>query len=253
MRYPLDNFYISQGYHTGHQALDLAAPENTHVKSPVSGTVVSVGLDPKYIGGLYVIVRAADGYEHYMGHHNKIHVSVGAKVKEGQHIADVGMTGKATGPHVHYQVRDPRGNLVPKSFYDKIGDTMEKVTLATARILAEGILGRDRNKVHAGDYDSDLKKNHVGKNLNNQYIMDLWQSKESKTAASKRISNEKEAKKVPDLTAQVKELTRVIDIKNKEIDRLNKELAECGGEDSENLNKLGEALRWLIVRLGLKG
>lgn len=125
MRWPLDSFTISQGYHADHQAYDLAAPAGTPVKSPVSGVVVSVGTDPNYYGGLFVIIRAdSDGFKHYTGHHSRVHVSVGQRVSEGQHIADVGMTGAKTGPnkvtgnHVHYQVREAYSNdLVPQTYY----------------------------------------------------------------------------------------------------------------------------------------
>lgn len=107
MRYPLDSFTISQGFHPGHQAIDLAAWQGTPVLSPMAGTVIKVGSDPKYVGGRYVIVRESykEKLEHYTGHHSKVIVRVGDRVKEGQKIAEVGMTGTATGPHVHYQIR----------------------------------------------------------------------------------------------------------------------------------------------------
>ena len=110
-RRPLDNYTITQGYSAQHPAIDLAAPHGTPVKSPVTGTVIGVGRDPKYIGGLYVIVREdhADKWEYYTGHHSEIHVGVGQRVSEGQVIAKVGATGQATGPHTHFQVRQFNG------------------------------------------------------------------------------------------------------------------------------------------------
>lgn len=112
MRWPLDSFVISQGYSSTHEALDLAAPAGAPIKSAVSGTVVAVNnTDPNYIGGLYVIVREAGGAqrEFYTGHASAVHVGVGQAVKEGDHVADVGQTGLATGPHVHYQIRQFNG------------------------------------------------------------------------------------------------------------------------------------------------
>lgn len=118
MRLPLTSYVMSQGFHTGHQAIDMAAPTGTHVLSPIAGTVISVNRDTKYFGGMYVTIREnhGDKLEHYMGHHSAVHVNVGQTVKQGQHIANVGMTGatsgpnRVTGPHVHYQIRRPAPN-----------------------------------------------------------------------------------------------------------------------------------------------
>lgn len=118
MRLPLNRYTISQGYRPGHQAFDLTSPQGTPSYATVTGAVVTVGTNPNYIGGRFIIVRAdSDGYKHYTGHHSRTHVVVGQRVSEGQHIADVGATGQATGPHVHFQVRNTSGTLVPESYY----------------------------------------------------------------------------------------------------------------------------------------
>lgn len=107
MRWPLNQFTITTQPSNVHMALDMAAPSGTPVLAAVTGTVIQVGTDPNYIGGRYVIIREdmADHWEFYTGHHSQTLVSVGQRVTEGQHIADVGMTGQATGPHVHFQIR----------------------------------------------------------------------------------------------------------------------------------------------------
>lgn len=148
MRYPLDSVTITQGYRAnpntrgygafGHPGVDLRASVGTSVKSEVIGTVKAVGTNPKYIGGLYVIIRQADkpNYEFYTGHLSKILVKVGQTVKEGQEIAKSGMTGSATAPHVHYQVRKANaGELVdptklPYSTNQGTVDDMSKPTKA---------------------------------------------------------------------------------------------------------------------------
>lgn len=114
MRYPLDNFTVTQGYSSAHTGIDLAQPSGTPVKSPVTGTVIAVGTNPSYIGGRYVIVKedGGNGYEYYTGHHNSTYVSVGQRVAEGQVIATVGATGQATGPHVHFQIRQSGGGAL---------------------------------------------------------------------------------------------------------------------------------------------
>lgn len=68
--------------------------------------------------------------------------------------------------------------------------SMAKAGLGTARIFAETILGRNRDRTHAGAYDADLNKNHVGKEITEQYIASLWTSQEAKNAANNRRRNE---------------------------------------------------------------
>lgn len=107
MRYPIDTnqYFISNGYQSGHLALDLAANQGVHVKAPESGMVVGFNKDPSsYFGGLYVVIAGDSGHRHYMGHHSAVHVNLNQRVSEGQHIASVGSTGLATGPHVHWEV-----------------------------------------------------------------------------------------------------------------------------------------------------
>lgn len=127
MRWPLNNFIFSEGYTVHPPAADLDAPIGTDVKSPVTGVVIKVGRDKDYVGGLFIIVKEVGGklLEHYTGHHSKLLVKQGQRVKEGQVIAKSGMSGptsgplRVTGPHVHYQVRKPGyGALVDvKSLY----------------------------------------------------------------------------------------------------------------------------------------
>lgn len=112
MIWPLDSFRETQWFNNppGHGGLDMAAPCGTEIKSPVAGTVIADGEDAGYIGGKYVIVRESDprGYEFYMGHMSSNSVVRGQKVKEGEVIGVVGKTGKATGCHVHFQIRRKR-------------------------------------------------------------------------------------------------------------------------------------------------
>ena len=84
----------------------------------------------------------------------------------------------------------------PIAILRKKGTDMAKVDLNTARILAEEILGRDRDLTHTGKYDADLNANHVGQELDNAYIYRLWTSAESQNAAGQRASL---AKQINDL------------------------------------------------------
>lgn len=171
MRWPLDNFWVSTPYQPSHQGIDMAAPKGQPIFAPMTGTVKSVGTDTNYLGGLYVIIRedASEHYEHYMGHNSMNRVSVGQRVTEGQHIADVGATGtQVTGPHVHYQIRNSAGTLVdPTPIYNaRKGGSMSTADLGFARIQAYHVAGRNgydgRPNALAGECDADLNKNHVG-------------------------------------------------------------------------------------------
>ncbi len=185
MRYPLDNFTISQGFHAGHQAIDLTSPMGTPVKSPVTGTVIGRGDNPSYIGGLYLIVRedSPNRYEYYMGHHSVNHVGVGARVTEGQHIANVGMTGTATGPHVHFQIRRFGGGelLNPITVYNQYNPQGGGTSMNddTARQVGYHFLGRNGfdgrgNALASGAPDL------VGRPLTNQEFQNIFLSQESR-------------------------------------------------------------------------
>ncbi len=165
MIFPLDKYVVTQGFypvaidgHPFHGGLDLAAPKGTPIKSPVTGTVISVGTNPKYLGGLYVIVREDDpeGLEYYMGHQSQTEVVKGQRVSEGQEVGKVGATGNATGPHVHFQIReknagalqDPNEVLKRKGGNDMVndGDTTNYFLALFDRQPTQAELDKNRGK-----------------------------------------------------------------------------------------------------------
>ncbi|RDT03357.1 ATP-binding cassette domain-containing protein [Burkholderia contaminans] len=93
----------AMAFHTG---VDLAAPSGTPVDAAADGVVSFVGTDPGGYGR-YVIVDHADGYSTYYAHLSAFAhgLKTGETVKQGQRIGSVGMTGAATGPHLHFEVR----------------------------------------------------------------------------------------------------------------------------------------------------
>jgi len=93
---------ISKKYkrHTG---IDYSAAYGTPIFATASGTVEYAGWRGGY--GKLVIVRHPNGYVTYYGHCSRLLVKKGAYVKQGDTIAEVGRTGDATGPHVHYEIR----------------------------------------------------------------------------------------------------------------------------------------------------
>lgn len=87
-----------------HAGMDIAAPTGTVVGATADGTVKFAGWRDGY--GNLVIIQHADGRESRYGHLSKISVSEGDKVSGGQQIGLVGSTGKSTGPHLHFEIRE---------------------------------------------------------------------------------------------------------------------------------------------------
>jgi len=95
----------NQGIH-GHNAVDLGAPVGTPILASASGTVIiskTSGYNSGY--GTYVVINHSNGTQTLYAHMSKDLVSVGQSVTQGQQIGAIGMTGKTTGPHVHFEVR----------------------------------------------------------------------------------------------------------------------------------------------------
>jgi len=89
---------------TFHDGIDIAATEGTPVYAAHSGSVVYAGNRLSGYGNL-VILRHSSGLTTVYAHNDRLLVSTGDKVRRGENIAEVGSTGHATGPHLHFEVR----------------------------------------------------------------------------------------------------------------------------------------------------
>ncbi len=89
-----------QGFHNG---IDLKSVEGTSVRATGSGTVTFAGPDGNR--GLTVIIQHGKGIETLYSHLAEARVKAGDRLLRGSVLGTVGHTGKATGPHVHYEVR----------------------------------------------------------------------------------------------------------------------------------------------------
>ena len=96
----------TQGVH-GHNGVDLAAPIGTPIKASADGTVI-VSKEGGWNGGYgnYVVIQHGNGTQTLYAHTYQNLVKVGAQVTQGQNIALLGNTGKSTGPHVHFEIRN---------------------------------------------------------------------------------------------------------------------------------------------------
>jgi murein DD-endopeptidase MepM/ murein hydrolase activator NlpD len=88
-------------FHTG---LDFPAPYGTPVSAAGYGCVASVGWDPSGYGNL-VVIRHRFGMTSWYAHLSSIAVSRGTCLLAGARVGTVGATGRATGPHLHFELR----------------------------------------------------------------------------------------------------------------------------------------------------
>ncbi len=97
-----------------HKGLDIAASNGTPIKAAASGTVVSAGRSGSY--GNMVLISHGNGVQTLYAHCSQLNVSKGQKVSQGQVIAKVGSTGRATGPHLHLEIRKNGVILNPQNY-----------------------------------------------------------------------------------------------------------------------------------------
>ena len=103
-----DPFNGGESFHKG---IDIGAPMNSSIYSPVEGRVIFSGWVNGY-GNTLII--ATGNMEVLFGHCNELLLKCGDTVAIGQEIARVGSTGNSTGPHLHLEVKE-NGNIISPS------------------------------------------------------------------------------------------------------------------------------------------
>lgn len=116
-RYSAARFHPIHNRVLPHDGIDISAPTGTPIVAPARGRVVSAGRQSGY--GLAVVIDHGFGVTTLYAHASRVLVRVGQTVERGEVIAQVGATGVATSPHLHYEVRvngrsvDPMNYVIP--------------------------------------------------------------------------------------------------------------------------------------------
>lgn len=109
------------GQRAMHEGVDFPAEVGTPISAAAAGVVLFAERHPEY--GLVVDIDHGNDLITRYAHASKLLVQAGAFVKRGQHIADVGSTGRSTGPHLHFEVRIKGAAQNPNRFLQMAADT----------------------------------------------------------------------------------------------------------------------------------
>jgi len=125
---PVDTDWYSSGFgfridpFTGkralHEGVDFAVKRGTPIRAAAGGVVVFSGRHSEY-GKMIEIDHGDDMISRY-AHASKLSVEVGQIVTQGQKIAEVGSTGRSTGPHLHFEIRHKNVPQNPARFLKKV-------------------------------------------------------------------------------------------------------------------------------------
>lgn len=113
------------GKSTMHKGIDIAMPLNATVGATRGGTVVFAGFGKTGSGyggyGNVVVVKDAQGNLHQYSHLNNVAVKIGQQVQAGAKLGGAGTTGKSTGVHLDYEVKNNKGVNIDPTPYIKGG------------------------------------------------------------------------------------------------------------------------------------
>ena len=110
----LKRIYNKQKRIRRHTGLDIAAPQGTKIISPAKGRVIRTGA--YFFTGNTVFVDHGQGLITMYCHLNKTHVKAGQELAQGENIGTIGMTGRVSGPHLHWVVSLNNTKVDPKLF-----------------------------------------------------------------------------------------------------------------------------------------
>lgn len=114
--WPVDSARLTRGYlpnkRRPHLGLDLAAPRGTPILTSKGGTVIYTGREFRGFGKM-ILIESGDGWATLYAHLDRIVVAEGQRVNQGEVLGEMGRTGRATGYHLHFEIRKQRGPVDP--------------------------------------------------------------------------------------------------------------------------------------------
>jgi len=101
-----------------HDGIDIGARRGTSIVAAAEGKVMFAGWGPTGYG-LMIIIKHKNDLTTVYAHNSHIHVHKNQMVKQGRRIASVGSTGRSTGPHLHFEVRNDSRPMNPLNYLPK--------------------------------------------------------------------------------------------------------------------------------------
>jgi murein DD-endopeptidase MepM/ murein hydrolase activator NlpD len=132
------------GYSAMHQGIDFGAPTGTPIFAAGNGVIEQIGWKNGY--GKYIKVRHNGTYETAYAHTSRFASGLkkGSKVKQGQVIAYVGATGRATGPHLHFEIIINGKHVNPSTVKTVASDKLTGPTLKAFKAQVAAIQNQRR-------------------------------------------------------------------------------------------------------------
>lgn len=119
----ISSFYgMRKGRH--HDGIDIPARKGSHILAADSGKVIFEGKMRGY--GNVIVVKHDGGYHTVYAHNKRHHVKKGQRVGQGEVIAQVGNSGRSSGPHLHFEIRKNNKVRDPANYLHKV----QKIKLA---------------------------------------------------------------------------------------------------------------------------
>lgn len=113
-------------HHAFHSGIDISSKYATGIKTTAGGKVQFAGKRKGY--GKLVVISHGDSIETYYGHLGRVFVKKGETVVGGQMVGWTGLTGRTTGPHVHYEIRINNVPINPMTASSFLKNDHEKYT-----------------------------------------------------------------------------------------------------------------------------